>query len=218
MLQFKVIDEIGVIAESSANELKKYFDQNTEENTLENTAYRNTFMEKYNETLKYVKSIDEIIYFKTQHKDWVDYVIAEKNKKINIKNLENDIVNPIMSSSYYKDNQLDKFLSTKKAFDDLKNIQKPLSKVNKINIILILIHTFFIILYYTCIFQLYFFMNIFVADNKQFYLMTFLVFTVIAVLYFGQYLSILIFYDCISVKKIKSSYTLFHIFYFYVDL
>ena len=44
MQQFKVIDEIGVIAESSAKELKKYFDQNTEENNLENLEYRNTLI------------------------------------------------------------------------------------------------------------------------------------------------------------------------------
>ena len=100
MLQFKIIDEICIMGESSAKELKKYFDQNTEENTAENAEYRNTFMDKYNETIKYIQSIDSIIYFKTQHKDWVDYVITDKNKRINVKDLENDIFNPILSSSY----------------------------------------------------------------------------------------------------------------------
>ena len=60
MLQFKVIDEIGAIAESNAKELKKYFSQNTEENNLENTEYRNSFNKNYEETIKYIKSIDEI--------------------------------------------------------------------------------------------------------------------------------------------------------------
>ena len=64
MLQFKVIDEIGAIAESNAKELKKYFSQNTEENNLENTEYRNSFNKNYEETIKYIKSIDEINFHK----------------------------------------------------------------------------------------------------------------------------------------------------------
>ena len=214
MLQFRIIDEICVMGESSANELKKYFKQNNEENTLENMEYRNTFITQYNETLKYIISIDEIIYFKTQHRDWVDYVINEKNKRINVRNLENDIFNPILSSSYYKDNQLDKFLSTKQAFEDLKNIQNPLSKVNKINIILILIHTFFYNALLTSIFPVLYYYEYLCGGYNFFYLMTFLVFTVIAVLYFAQYLSILIFYDCMSVKKIKLSYMISYILFF----
>jgi len=211
MLQFKVIDEICVIGESIANELKKYFDQNTEENNLENAQYRETFINKYNETIRYIKSCDEIIYFKAQHKDWIDYIVTDKNKKLSLKAVENDIVNPIMSSSYYKDNQLDKFLSTKKAFDDLKNIQKPLSKVNKINIILILIHTFFINSQFTSIFPALFYYEYLCGGNNRFYLMTFLVFTVIAVLYFSQFLSFIFFYSCISVKKIKLTYIISYI-------
>ena len=214
MLQFRIIDEICIMGESSANELKKYFVQNTEENTLENTKYRNTFMNKYNETLKYIRSIDEIIYFKTQLRDWVDYVTTDKNKKLNVRNLENDIFNPILSASYYKDNQLEKFLSTKQAFDDLKNIQNPLSKTNKINIALILIHTFFYNSQLTCIYPVLYYYEYLCGGNNRFYLMTFLVFTVIAVLYLAQYFSILIFYECISVKKIKLSYMFSYILIF----
>ena len=79
-MQFKTIDEICVIGESNAKELKKYFEQNNEENTPENMGYRNTFMNKYNETIRYIKSIDELIYFKTQYKDWIDYISKDKNK------------------------------------------------------------------------------------------------------------------------------------------
>ena len=208
MLQFKIIDEICVMGESNAYELKKYFDQNTEENTLENAEYRNTFMIKFNETLKYINSIDEIIYFKTQHKDWIDYMSNEKNNKINIKYLENEIFNPILFSSYYKDTQLDKFLSTKQAFNDLKNIQKPLSKGNKRNIILILIHSFFYNSLLTCIFPVIYYYEYLCGGHKLFFLMTLLVFTAIAVLYFGQYLSTLFFYECLSVKRIKMTYTI----------
>ena len=208
MLQFKIIDEICVMGESSANELKKYFDQNTEENTVENNEYRNTFLNQYNETLKYINSIDEIIYFKAQTKDWIDYISNEKNKKVNVKYLENEIFNPILSSSYYKDTQIDKFLSTKQAYDDLKTIQKPLSKVNKRNIILILIHTFFYNSLLTCIYPIIYYYEYLCGGYRLFFLMTFLVFTAIAVLYFAQYLSTLIFYECISVKKIKFTYTI----------
>ena len=213
MLQFKVIDEICVMGESSANELKKYFDQNTEESNARNDENRNTFMTKYNETLEYIKSIDEIIYFKTQHKDWVDYVVTDKVKKINVKNLENDIFNPILSSSYDKDNQIDKFLSTKQAFDDLKNIQKPLSKVNRRNIILILTHCFFYNTLLTCIYPVLYYYEYLSGGHKQFYLMTFLVFTAIAALYFAQFISFLIFYDCISVKNIKFTFTVSYILF-----
>ena len=218
MLQFKVIDEIGAIAESNAKELKKYFSQNTEENNLENTEYRNSFLKNYDETIKYIKSIDEINYFKAHHKDWVDYVMKEKNQKINIKNIENDIFNPIMSSTYYKDNQLDKFLSTKQAFDDLKNIQKSLSTVNKRNIILILIHAFFYNTQLTCIYPALYYYEYLCGGNNRFYLMSFLVFTVIAVLYFSQYLSFLIFYDCMSIKKIKFSMSISYILFFFGSL
>ena len=213
MLQFKIIDEICVMGESSAKELKKYFDQNTEENSAENNEFRNTFMSKYNETLRYIKSIDDIIYFKTQHRDWVDYVNTEKTKNMNVKDLENDIFNPILSSSYYKDNQVDKFLSTNQAFDDLKNIQKPLSIVNKRNIILILIHCFFYNSLLTCIFPVLYYYEYLCGGHSQFYLMSFLVFTAIAVLYLSQFISFIIFYDCISVKKIKFTYTISYILF-----
>jgi hypothetical protein len=43
--------------------------------------------------------------------------------------------------------------------------------------------------------------------------MSFLVFTVIAVLYFAQYLSVLILYECVSFKKIKFTYTISYILF-----
>ena len=204
--QFRIIDQIGVIAENSAKELKKCFDQNTEENNLENIEYRTTFINKYEEAIKYIKSIDEIIYFKTQNKNWKDYLTTEKNKKLKIQHIENDIFNPILSSAYYKESQLDKFLSTKKAFDDLKNIQKPLSTTNKVNLVFIFIHSFFYNSQITCIFPVLYLYEYLCGGYTHFYIMSFLVFTVIAVLYFGQYLSVLVFYDCTSIKRIKFSY------------
>ena len=41
MLEFQIIDEVSVIAESSAKELKKYFDQNND-NSIKN-EYINIF-------------------------------------------------------------------------------------------------------------------------------------------------------------------------------
>ena len=113
MLEFKIIDEVSVIAESSAKELKKYFDQNNDNSGNKNSdknEYINTFLDKYNLTLKYIKDIDELINFKTQYKDWVDYVVGKKDSKKSTKFLENDIFNPILSASYHKDNLLDKLV------------------------------------------------------------------------------------------------------------
>ena len=213
MQQFRIIDQIGVIAENSAKELKKYFDQNIEQNNLESFEYRNTFISKYEETIKYINSIDEIIYFRTQDKNWKDYITTENKRKLNIKHIENDIFNPILSSAYYKDNQLDKFLSTKQAFDDLKNIQKPLSSVNKVNIVLIFIHSFFYNSQITNIFPALYFYEYLCAEHNHFFLLSILVFTAISVLYFGQYLSVLLFYDCVSINNIKSCYNISYILF-----
>ena len=123
MLQLNAIDEISIISEKCASELKKYFDQNNDNSNKDNLEYSQTFLSKYNDTLKYIRDIDELIYFKSQYRDWVDYISKKKDKK-STKILENDIFNPILSASYYKDNLLDKFLSTKDAFNEIKTLQK----------------------------------------------------------------------------------------------
>ena len=223
-LQFKVIDEISIIAEASAAELKKYFDQNNDNSNSDNIQYRNTFLEKYNETLKYIKSIDELIYFKTQYKDWVDYV-SKKKVKTSSKYLENDIFNPILSSSYYKDNLIDKFLSTKDAFKEIKNMQKKMSLVNKRNIILILTQVFFYNSLLTCVFPVFYFSE-FIGGLKSnnanedmqyeisFFIMNVFIFVALASTYLGQWLSIFFFYNYISLKKIKFSFILCYLFIF----
>ena len=214
ILQFKVIDEISIISEKCASELKKYFDQNNDNNE-ENLEYRETFLTKYNETLKYIRNIDELIYFKTQYKDWVDYISKKKDKK-STKILENDIFNPILSASYYKDNLLDKFLSTKDAFNEIKTIQKKLTTVNKRNIILIFTQAFFYNSLLTCIFPvLYYYEYIRAIKQKKgstdkvdlfFPLLNIFVFMVVGATYLGQWLSIFFFYNYMSIKKIKNSY------------
>ena len=210
LLQFKVIDEISVIAENCTLELKRYFDQNNELDNSDNAKYRAEFMTKYNETLKYINDIDELIYFKTQYKDWVDY-ISKKKIKISSKYLENDIFNPILSASYYKDNLLDKFLSTKDAFNEVKTMQKNISLVNKRNIILILTHTFFYSTLLTCIFPVLYYYQISSLDNKNLF---FFIFFAVSATYLAQFFSIFFFYNYMSIKKIRYFYTLSYIFIF----
>ena len=212
ILEFKIIDEISIIAESSTKELKKYFSQNNDDNN----EYRIAFIEKYNETLKYIKEIDELIYFKAQYKDWVDYVSGKSGVK-STKYLENDIFNPILSASYYKDNLLDKFLSTNEAFNEIKNFQKPIHSVNLRNIILILIQVFFYNTLLTCIFPvLYFYLYICGIEHDdeidEFWFLNILTFLDVGSIYLAQFLSIFFFYDCVSIKQIKFSYTLSYSF------
>ena len=214
LLQFKVIDEISIIAENSASELKRYFDQNNEASNNDNAQYRQTFLTKYNETLKYIRDIDELIYFKTQYKDWVDYISKKKDKK-STKYLENDIFNPILSASYYKDNLLDKFLSTKDAFNEIKTIQRKISSVNKRNIILILTQAFFYNSLLTCIFPVLYFYEYLrglFSDNFNFTIMNIFIFMVVGSTYIGQWASMFFFYNYMSIKKIKFSYILSYSF------
>ena len=200
ILQFKVIDEVSTILESSTLELKRYFDQNNENANPDDAKNREAFMAKYNDTLKYIKDIDELIYFKTQYKDWIDYISKKKYKK-GTKYSENDIFNPILSASYYKDNLLDKFLSTKDAFNEIKNIQRKITLVNKRNIILILTQAFFYNSLLTCIFPVLF--DTFKSDKT---INNIFIFIIVGTTYLGQWCSIFFFYNCMSIKKIKLSY------------
>ena len=215
VLQMNVIDEISVIAENCILELKRYFDQNNEKDGADNIKYRDEFLTKFNETLKYIRDIDELIYFKTQYKDWVDY-INQNQPKISSKYLENDIFNPILSASYYKDNSLDKFLSTKDAFGEIKLMQNPITWVNKRNIILILTQTFFSNTLLTCILPyLFFYEYKNKYDSQQtlsFYIMSCASFVAISATFLAQFLSIFFFYNYMSIKRIKLFYTLSYIF------
>ena len=228
MLQLNAIDEISIISEKCASELKKYFDQNNDNSNKDNLEYSQTFLSKYNDTLKYIRDIDELIYFKSQYRDWVDYISKKKDKKSS-KILENDIFNPILSASYYKDNLLDKFLSTKDAFEEIKTLQKKISLVNKRNIILIFTQSFFYNSLLTCIFPVLYYYeyikaikqskieikNGAIANSDSIFkipLMNVFIFMVVASTYFGQWISIFLFYNYMSIKKIKFSYILSYSF------
>ena len=218
LLQFKIIDEINTIAESNMNELKRYFEQNNE-NSANDAKYRNEFLEKYDQTFKFIRDIDELADFKTQYKSWIDFTNKRKTIIKGYKYFENDIFNPILSSSYYKDNLLDKFLSTKEAFTEVKKIQNPISKENKRNIILILAQTFFYNTLLTCIFPIFYFYEYVRSIEKSIYneiwFVNVFIFLVVSSIYIAQFLSIFIFYNYTSKKKFKNSILLvFYIFIF----
>ena len=86
-------------------------------------------------------SIDELTYFKIQYREWFYY--AKQNERLvknNPKIFENDIYNPVLSSTYHKDSLLEKCISSKSAFEEVGRSQSPLSHSNKTNLILIYIH------------------------------------------------------------------------------
>ena len=222
IIQFKVIDEIATIAESNIKELKKYFDQNNEnsKNNKDEDEYKNSFLQKYEETKKYIQDIGELIYFKTQYKDWTDNMTRRTTMKKGYKIVENDIFNPILSSSYYKDNLLDKFLSTNEAFTEAKKIQSPISNENKRNIMLILLHTFFYNSLFSCIFPVLYYYEYIRSFNEgqpilnDLWFVNIFLFLIVGSTYFAQFLSIFFFYNYTSRKKIKLSYLLSYGFIF----
>ena len=141
IIQFKIIDEASCICEEHANIIKKlYFSlgDNDNINNEENKKSENEnndeeeikvdFMQLYNDLILCVKEIDEVIEFKTQYKELISFV--KKGNKL-IKNnpslLENDIFNPILSSASYKDSLIEKFLSTKEAFNQIEKAQNQIS-------------------------------------------------------------------------------------------
>ena len=165
LLQFQIIEQSYVICESNLNTLDDLLDQQCKENNLKNSSknekninevdisknqplinekeYRNLFTQRYNEIMTYLKDIDETIYFKIQYKEWF-YFINKNNTNLNQTKLFNNIMyNPLLFSPFKNDDLLHKFLSRKKSFKEVEEMQTPLSKCNKINIILIFIQIFF---------------------------------------------------------------------------
>jgi hypothetical protein len=86
---------------------------------------------------------------------------------------------------------LDKFLSTNEAFNEIKNIQKPIHLVNMSNIILILIQVFFYSTLLTCIFPvLYFYLYICGLEHDdeidEFWFLNILTFLDVGSIYLGK--------------------------------
>ena len=152
-LQFKLIDESTSVCENNLNILlKKAKDliKNNPDNVPINEENINIYeIENRIDNLKKkiyqdLDSIDELTYFKIQYREWFYY--AKLNDRI-VKNnptiYENDIYNPVLSSTYYKDSILEKCISNPDAIKEIKKSQSPLSHSNYINLILLNIHSCF---------------------------------------------------------------------------
>ena len=155
LLQFKLIDESTTICDNNVNELLKIYKRlrgnDLNININKNINEENKKMPNLNNldnninTLKnriyeYLDSIDELTYFKIQYREWFYY--AKRNERLvknNPKIFENDIYNPVLSSTYHKDSLLEKCISSKNALKEVERSQSPLSHSNKTNLILIYI-------------------------------------------------------------------------------
>ena len=151
-LQFKLIDESTAICEHNLKLLLNKYKQlkplnpiieingeNINTNEVENQI--NIFTKKIYAELD---SIDELTYFKIQYREWFYY--AKSDQKI-VKNnptiYENDIYNPVLSSTYHKDSILEKCISNPNAIKEIKKSQSPLSHSNNTNIILLYFYSGF---------------------------------------------------------------------------
>jgi hypothetical protein len=152
-LQFKLIDESTSVCENNLNILlirAKNLIKNNQDNIPINEENINMVeIENRIDNLKKkifedLDCIDELTYFKIQYREWFYY--AKLNDRI-VKNnpaiYENDIYNPVLSSTYYKDSILEKCISNPDAIQEIKKSQSPLSHSNYINLILLYIHSCF---------------------------------------------------------------------------
>ena len=197
LLQFKIIDETSCIIESNAILLKECF---SEINPDKHSVERNNFDRNYIEIFDFLKDIDELIYFKIQYKEW--FYFRKKDALITTKSnlYKNIMYNPILFSAYHKDDLMNKFLSRKEEIKEVEEVQLPLSIRNKINIVLIFIHSFF---YNTLISGIYPILFLYMENNgdKQ----TRFSLLIISSTYISSYFSILL-YHCFGSKKIKIVY------------
>ena len=109
------------------------------------------------EILNNLKEVDNLTYFKIQYGDWFYFLEEDECPlKQREKFLENAIFNPILSSTFKKDNMISKFISNKDCFKEMEKKQNKITLYNKINIIYIFIHSFFLNSLITCIYPLLF--------------------------------------------------------------
>ena len=208
LLQFKIIDETSSIIESNTKLLRDYFFELISSSNNINVD-KNNFYQKYNEILRFIKDIDELIYFKIQYKEWFYFRKKDKLVSTESKLYKNIMFNPILFSAYHKDDLMHKFLSRKEQIKDIEYMQLPLSFKNKINLILIFIHTFF---YNTLISGIY--PLLFYSIDNTIIKYSFLI---ISSTYFCSYFSIL-FYHYFGLKRIKCAYIISYILFFISSL
>ena len=232
LLEFQIIEQTYVICESNLNSLEDLFNQQCKENHSNNTnkdntqidicknqsllnekEYRNLFKQKYNKIMSFLKEIDETIYFKIQYKEWF-YFIGKNSTNLNQTKLLNNIMyNPLLFSPFKNDDLMHKFLSRKKSFKEVDEMQTPLSNCNKINIALIFIQIFF---YNTLLSSIYPLLFEFMEEGlkpgerpKSF--------LIIASTYFCSYFSMM-FNHYFGNKRIKISYYISYILFFFGSL
>ena len=222
LLQFKIIDETSCIIESNVKVLRNYFLE-INDNKQKNNTDNNNFYQKYNDILEYIKDIDELIYFKIQYKEW--FYFRKKDKIVNVQSnlYKNLMFNPILFSAYDKDDLMHKFLSRKQEIAEVEEMQIPLSFKNKVNILLIFIHTFFYNTLISGIYPLLFItirqLNVKevngneIQDNNEIYKDISYTFLIITCTYFSIYFSIM-FYYCFGIKRIKWAYIISYILSF----
>jgi hypothetical protein len=207
LLQFKIIDETSCIIEGNVKSLRDYYLELVNSNGNRNIN-RNDFFRIYNEILGYIKDIDELIYFKIQYKEW--FYFRKKDTLITNKSslLKNIMFNPIIFSAYHKDDLMHKFLSRDEQIKDIEEMQIPLSVNNKINIILIIIHSFF---YNSLISEIYPLIFLVIRKiNKEHVNYTLLI---IASTYCSYYFSIML-YHYFGIHRIKCSYIFSYALFF----
>ena len=219
LLQFKIIDEVCCIIEDNTKLLKDCYLEVVSQNGQKINRKEDNFFIKYNEIWEYLIDIDELIYFKIQYKEWFYYIKKDAVLKKQSALFKNLLFNPILYSPYHKDDIMNKFLSRNDQIKEVENIQAEISLSNKINIIMIFIHTFF---YNTLISGIYpsqiMYIHYFQNDIRkaEFNLNEFS-FLIISSTYICSYFSIMIYY-LFGSKRIKLSFVLSNIFFFFGSL
>ena len=218
LLQFKIIDEACCIIEDNAKLLKDCYLEVVSQNGQKINRKEDNFFIKYNEIWEYLIDIDQLIYFKIQYKEWFYYIKKDAVLKKQSALFKNLLFNPILYSPYHKDDIMTKFLSRNDQIKEVESIQEELSLSNQINIIMIFIHTFF---YNTLISGIYplqiMYINYYQKKvNKQYNLKEFS-FLIISSTYVCSYFSIMIYY-LFGSKRIKLSFVLSNIFFFFGSL
>lgn len=131
---------------------------------------------------------------------------------------KNLMFNPILFSAYHKDDIMNKFFTRKDQLKEVENIQVQISISNQINIILILIQTFFYNTLISGIYPLQFiYINYYETFSEKNYKLDEYSFLIISSTYICSYFSIMI-YHLFGSKRIKLSYILSNIFFFFGSL
>ena len=218
ILQFKIIDETCCIIEDNTKLLKEYYMEITAGKGRKIKREEDPFFIKYNEIWEFLLDIDELIYFKIQYKEWFYFIKKNAVMKKQSALFKNLMFNPILFSAYHKDDIMNKFFTRKDQLKEVENIQVQISISNQINIILILIQTFFYNTLISGIYPLQFiYINYYETFSEKNYKLDEYSFLIISSTYICSYFSIMI-YHLFGSKRIKLAYILSNIFFFFGSL